>query len=97
MRAEEFIDPAKRKRWKEEKGMLVFSFFHPKEQGKLIDVFVDEPIPFDEVERDRKVIKVEDIEIPIVSIDHLKKLKRISGRPQDLADIESLEALEEME
>ena len=92
--AEEFIDPAKRKSWKEEKGMLVFSFFHPEEQGKLIDVFVDEPIPFDEIERDRKVIKAEDIEIPIVSIDHLKRLKRISGRPQDLADIEALEEME---
>ena len=97
VRAEEFIDPAKRKSWKEEKGMLVFSFFHPEEQGNLIDVFVDEPIHFDEVERDRKVIKAGDIEIPIVSIDHLKRLKRISSRPQDLADIEALEALEEME
>jgi hypothetical protein len=95
--AEEFIDPAKRKRWKEEKGMQVFSFFHTKEQGKLIDVFVDEPINYNEVERYKKIVRAEDIQIPIVSIDHLKKLKRISARPQDLADIEALEALEELE
>lgn len=94
VKAEEFIDPAKRKRWKEEKGMQVFSFFHPKEAGKLIDVFVDEPINYDEVERDKKIIKAGDLQIPVVSIDHLKRLKQISGRPQDLADIDALEEME---
>ncbi len=97
VRAEEFIDPATRKRWKDEKGMQVFSFFHPKEQGKLIDVFVDEPIDYNEVERDKQMIKAQDIKIPIASIRHLKMLKRISARPQDLADIEALETLEEMD
>ncbi|MBI3995327.1 MAG: nucleotidyltransferase [Nitrospirae bacterium] len=97
VKAEEFIDPAKRKSWKEEKGMRVFSFFHPKEPGRLIDVFVDEPIKFTEVERNKKIVKTENLQIPIVSLDHLKKLKLIAGRPQDLADIEALETLEEME
>ena len=96
VKAEEFLDPAKRKTWKEEKGMQVFSFFHPKEQGKLIDVFVYEPIPYDEIEQGKKIVMAQDLKIPIVSIQHLKKLKQISGRPQDLADIEALEALEAM-
>jgi len=95
--AEEFIDPANRRRWKEEQGMQVFSFFHPKEQGKLIDVFIDEPIDFTEIERDKKIVKAGDLEIPIASIGHLKRLKRISARPQDLADIEALETVEEMD
>ncbi len=96
VKAEEFLDPAKRKTWKEEKGIQVFSFFHPKEQGKLIYVFVDEPIPYNEIEQDKKIVMAQDLKIPIASIQHLKRLKQISGRPQDLADIEALEALEEM-
>ncbi|MFQ5586429.1 MAG: hypothetical protein ACE5GF_06380, partial [Thermodesulfobacteriota bacterium] len=30
--AEDFIDPSNRKRWREEKGMEVFSFYHPRRQ-----------------------------------------------------------------
>ena len=32
--------------------------------------------------------------IPVVSLLHVKRLKKAAGRPQDLADIEALEALE---
>jgi len=31
--------------------------------------------------------------IPVVSVQHLMRLKKAAGRPQDLADIEALEAL----
>ena len=37
------------------------------------------------------------ITIPVVSISHLKMLKKASGRPQDIADIEAIESLENME
>ncbi len=37
------------------------------------------------------------ITIPVVSLRHLKMLKRAAGRPQDIADIEALEALERAE
>ncbi len=96
VRAEEFIDPEKRRGWREEKGMQVFSFIHPAQPGRLVDVFVDEPISFEEVDRDKKVVQAADLSIPVVSVEHLKRLKRISSRAQDLADIEALEDLESM-
>jgi hypothetical protein len=97
VRAEDFIDPANRKLWKEEKGMEVFSFYHPQIQISLIDVFVDEPIKFDEIEKEIVRFKAHDIEIPVVSKSHLKILKTKAGRPQDVADVEALRELEEME
>ena len=95
--AEDFIDPLNRETWKEEKGMEVFSFYHPKMPMNLIVVFVNEPIGFNEIESEIVIFKAKDIEIPVISKKHLKSLKRKANRPQDIADIEALEEIEQME
>jgi len=95
--ASDFVDPNNRARWRSEKGMTVFSFFHPSDHGKLVDVFVDEPIPFQEVDVAKTVVEAGGLRIPVASIGHLKRLKAQAGRPQDLADIAALESLERME
>lgn len=94
--ASDFVEPDNRARWRSEKGMTVFSFFHPADHGKLVDVFVDEPIPFQEVDAEKTVVEAEGVRIPVASIRHLKRLKSQAGRPQDLADIASLEALDRL-
>ena len=45
---EDFKSEVKRATWKKEKGMRVFSLFHPQRSQELIDVFVDEPISFED-------------------------------------------------
>ena len=42
----------------------------------------------------RETFQVEDYEITVVSLSGLKKMKRLSGRPQDLVDLERLEDAE---
>lgn len=86
-------DSEKRQIWIHEKNMKVFSFYHQKNHHKLVDVFVTEPIPFKSINKNKKMIKAGRIEIPICSMEHLIKLKKIAGRPQDLADIEALKKL----
>lgn len=39
-RAESFIGPEERRRWKDEKGMQKVSFYHPLQPMKLIDLSV---------------------------------------------------------
>ena len=97
VRAEDFLDPANRETWKREKGMEVFSFIDQSRPMSLIDVFIDEKIPYGEIERDMVHVTAKGITIPVVSISHLKRLKKAAGRPQDIADIEALESLEKME
>lgn len=97
VKTEELGDPSKRKMWMEQKGMQVFSFFHPQKQLELIDVFVNEAIPFSDLYAERKVVEADCIPIPVVSIKHLKILKRIAGGPQDLSDVRSLDSLLEIE
>ena len=91
--SEAFISAENRELWKQEKGMMVFSFYHPGEMFSLVDVFVYEPIPYSEMRGRRDHKTVDDFSIPVASVQDLIKLKRIAGRPQDIEDIKALEAL----
>jgi hypothetical protein len=89
----DFGAPEIRKKWIDEKGMRVFSFWHPDRPLEIVDVFVENPIPFEELAQEKNIKKAGDLEIPIPSLRHLIKLKRLSGRPEDLKDIEMLEKI----
>jgi hypothetical protein len=91
--AKDFADPDKRASWIKDKGMTVFSFWNTNDPLKLIDVFVANPIDFQEMANEKLVKTAAGIEIPIPSLRHLIELKRIAGRPQDLRDIELLEKI----
>ena len=89
----DFADPRKREKWIKEKGMKVFAFWHPKRPLELVDVFVENPIDFQEIDKEKTVKKARGFEVPIPSLRHLVKLKKLAGREQDLKDVEILEKL----
>ena len=93
VRAESFIDPENRRAWIEEKDMKVFSFYHPQKGIMLIDIVVNEPVPYDKIRKNAVALKMGNLVIPTVSVKDLIKLKEILGRPQDLADIDALKRL----
>ncbi len=93
---EQFIDDKQRLKWKKEKGMIVFSFVQKDPPFQLVDIFVDEPIPFEKIYKNRVEAKLKGITIPIISIDHLLKLKKQAGRDIDLIDIIQLKAIKDI-
>ena len=93
VRAAEFADPEKRRVWIEQKGMRVFSLWDPKNPLREVDLFVEHPLPFEELFARSELLEVGAVTIRVASIPDLISLKRISARPEDLADIEALEAL----
>ena len=93
---EQFMDKKQRKLWQKEKGMVVFSFVQKDPPFELIDMFVDEPIKFSDLYEKRKKAKIRDMVVPLISIDHLKKLKLKAVRPQDLIDVVQLDAMQRM-
>jgi len=93
----DLLNPELRNQWVKEKNMVVFTFYNPEHELEEIDIFIKELIPFNELEKELIWISFKGISIPVVSINHLKKLKRLSARPQDIADIEALETLERSE
>ena len=87
VKLEDFIDPDKRKSWRVDKGMLVFSLYDPRNPFFLIDIFTEIPFDFDDVYKQRRKIKFEEIFIPVIPIKELIGMKEKSDRPQDRADV----------
>ena len=87
---EQFIDEKQRKQWKKEKGMIVFSFVSRRPPFQMIDMFVNEPIRFNDLYGKKKDVRIGGIKIPLIGIDHLLKLKKEAGRAKDLDDIVQL-------
>ena len=94
---QEFKDKKKREEWAKKKNMIVFSFYHPKDSLKIIDVFIKEPIKFESLYKEAKKIKVKKITIPLASLKHLKQLKKRAKREKDLIDLIKLKDFEKIE
>jgi hypothetical protein len=64
--------------------------------GREVDVFVRNHIPFDELWNDSHRVRFGDGNslARVASLEHLLRIKRTTGRPHDLLDIEGLLALE---
>lgn len=95
--ASDFADPAVRTDWVEHRNLTVFSLHDPDDPRREVDVFAQEPMPFEQLRTRARLVQVEDVEVPVASRQDLIALKRAAGRRQDLADIEALEALERLE
>ena len=90
------LDADERKKWSKEKNMIVFTFYNPLKAYETVDVFIDDPIGFQKAYAKRKTYCVDGVDVPVISLEHLKKMKKKSGRKQDLADIEALKFLKEV-
>lgn len=97
VRAEDFAVADIRKSWIRDKHMKVFTFHKPsKPEEPPVDVFVQEPIPFKELYRDREIVRAGNLQVPIVSVEHLLKLKIKAGREKDQGDIVTLKKLRKL-
>ena len=91
--AEQFADPIAREQWVREKGLTVYSLWSPSHPATEVDIFVEEPFPFDEAFSRAARADLGEIQVTVASVDDLIKLKRAAGRPKDEEDIRALEAL----
>ena len=75
--------------------MMVFSLFDPADPLRRVDVFVDNPIDFEQLWARSETVALGTTTARIASIEDLVKMKRISDRPQDRLDIQALETIAE--
>lgn len=92
-----FAIPEIREKWKNEKNMKVFSFFHKLAPYQIIDLMFDTPVPFAEASKNKVVKTASDLSIPLVAIPDLIKLKEGTGRMHDQSDIYMLQEILKME
>ena len=94
VKIDEFVDPEKRSEWIKNKGLTVFSLWNPDYPATEIDIFVKEPIPFDEAYKNREYFEIADgINVTVIGLDDLIEIKKLAGRQRDIEDIEKLNAL----
>ena len=73
------------------KNLIAWNFINHNNPSELVDII----ITFDLTNRSVKKIMVKDESINILSKKDLIEMKKISGRKQDLIDIDALEKLDE--
>jgi hypothetical protein len=88
-----FADPETRAAWMREKAMRVFPLWDPTSPMRQLDLFVENPLPFDDLWERADSIDLGTTMVRVASIPDMIALKRQAGRPQDLSDIEALEAI----
>ena len=93
----DFADPSARRDWIEAEGLTVFSLWSPDHPATEIDLFIEEPFPFEEVFARATRVDLGENQVTVASIADLIELKRRADRPQDREDIERLLALAEGE
>jgi len=93
VRAAEFADAATRRRWIDTKNLRVFSLRDPHEPLLTVDVFAEDPLPFEELWTRSAIVRLGGCDVRIASIADLLVMKRAAARPQDAIDIEHLERI----
>jgi hypothetical protein len=88
-----FADPSQREDWARTKGMTVFSLWSPDLPGTEVDLFVSEPIRFEDAWLRRVRADLGGALVNVAALRDLTEMKRRAGRPQDLEDVRALEAI----
>jgi len=92
--AEDLADPERRAEWVRTKGMTVFSLASPAHPATEVDLFVEEPFPFEEAYARALEVDLGGVRAWVASLGDLVAMKRRAARPQDLEDVRNLEAIE---
>jgi predicted nucleotidyltransferase len=86
-------DIALLKQWQQERNLLAFALTTPEVAGVTIDILLFPPVDFTEMQQRATHFDIDQIDIPVASIDDLISLKQAAGRPIDLSDIDHLKRL----
>ncbi len=91
--AEDYANAETRRMWFEEKAMRVLSLWDPENPMREVDLFIENPIDFDLLYERSHLVPLTTTSVRIASIEDLIQLKRLANRPEDLRDIEALQAI----
>lgn len=73
--------------------MRAFSLFDQTNPMRVVDLLLKPEVPFEELLARSEEAFVGETSVRVASLDDLITLKRHAGRPQDLVDVEELEAI----
>lgn len=91
--ATDFADRDKREGWIRDKNMRVFTMLDANNPMRQVDLFVESPIPFEALWQRAEILPLRGTNVRVAAIEDIIAMKREAGRPQDLVDIEALQAI----
>ena len=86
----ELKDNKKARQWLEQKNLKAYSFTPPKDSLLQIDIIIEESLKFKSFYDKKTVKRIDNVNIPIVSLGDLINMKKKSNRDQDILDLKSL-------
>jgi len=91
----DIVDDKIRKDWIKNKNMKALNFYK-KDSLEEIDIVFGSPVSFQEAKKTAKRVRIDDLTIPVISIDNLIKMKKASGRDIDKIDIQELKRIKKV-
>jgi len=89
-------DEETRHDWIHNKNMKAFNFYRENEL-KEVDIIIESPVSYKEAKKSVLQLKMGTFKIPVISIDHLIKMKTHAGRDMDQNDIKQLKRIKKYE
>lgn len=83
--------------WIENRHLKAFSFYHSKENYRVVDIVLVHPLDFEAAFSRRTMVSIQNIELSLLAIADLITMKEFAGRQQDLADIAMLRIVQQQE
>lgn len=78
-----------REEYIQNRNLIAWSFYNPRKPIEVVDIPLTEDATKIRVDR----IKLSDVVVRVASVEDLIRMKKVSARPQDLADIDALKRL----
>ncbi|MCG2711842.1 MAG: nucleotidyltransferase family protein [Candidatus Omnitrophica bacterium] len=84
-----------RENWIKSKHMKAFNFYQ-KDEFKEVDIIIDSPVSFQKARENVVWVRIDNLRLPVISIDNLIKMKQKAGRLVDKLDIEELKKIKKL-
>ena len=81
--------------WIHNKHMKAFNFYK-EDELKEVDIIIESPLSFKDAQKGRLCFRIDDLLLPVISIDNLIKMKSRTGRGVDKLDIEELKKIKKL-
>ena len=78
-----------RKEYIERRHLIAWTFVNPDHPTEIVDILLTEDLSSHEIVR----VRAAGLRIPVLGLADLIRMKKRSGRPQDLEDVRALESL----
>lgn len=92
----DFAVPRLREDWIKEKNMKAFTLYNPRNDAEHVDIIIDQPVNFQKAYKKREQIKSGGMNISLISLADLIRMKEAAGRERDKIDIKALTFIKEL-